>query len=521
MKRIFNIAGPCNPQDHYMIDATRRLGEEVYSLIADKQYFVIHAARQSGKTTLLMEMTRKVNEEGKYHALYCSLENAQAVTEAATGIPVIINSIKNALSGYALPNARSFKKDIDISDYFNALQAALTEYCRSLDKPLVLFFDEVDSLSGQTLISFLRQLRNGYINRINIPFVHSLALVGMRSIRDYRDEYRLPEQTLGSASPFNIAKKYMTLRNFNKDEIVELYGQHTADTKQIFEENAIELVWEKTQGQPWLVNAIACEIVENITASDPRQTIVIDMVSAAIQTLILRRDTHFDSLIARLHEDRVRRIIEPVIIGKEAAINRYSDDYGYVKDLGLIRDDLGKTEPANPIYADVIVRSLNWNTQKDIEESGLLYQMPRYLRNNIVDMDYLLSDFQVFWRENSGIWQEKYDYKEAAPHLILQAFLQRILNGGGQIIREMAAASGRVDLCVIFLKKKYPIELKIRYDDNTYSRGVKQTVSYMETLGCDKGWLVVFDRRETSTWDERLFIREEDVNGKSVTIYGC
>ncbi|MDR3122128.1 MAG: AAA family ATPase, partial [Clostridiales bacterium] len=75
MRRIFNVAGPCNPQDHYMIDAVRRLGAEVFSLVQDKQYFVIHAARQTGKTTLLRELTRRINADGKYYALYCSLEN--------------------------------------------------------------------------------------------------------------------------------------------------------------------------------------------------------------------------------------------------------------------------------------------------------------------------------------------------------------------------------------------------------------------------------------------------------------
>ena len=367
MNRIFNIAGPCNPKKHYMIDALRRLGKDIFQLIDLEQYFVIHAARQSGKTTLLLELTRIVNKEGKYHALYCSLENAQAAADAAEGIPTIINSIQNALEGYDLPNARLFQKDININDHLNSLQMALTNYCRSLDKPLVLFFDEADCLSGQTLISFLRQLRNGYVNRENIPFIHSLALVGMRNIRDYRDEYRLPEKTLGSASPFNITAASMTLQNFSQKEVEDLYYQHTVETGQKFNLDAIDLVWMQTQGQPWLVNAIAREIVMNMTDDDPKRTITADMVSPAIQTLILRRDTHFDSLLARLREERVRSIIEPVLTGDIGELIIDSDDYSYVKDLGLIRDDLGKIEPANPISGDIIVRALNKTTQKEME----------------------------------------------------------------------------------------------------------------------------------------------------------
>ena len=373
MSRIFNITGPCDPKRHYTIDALRMLGNEIFTLIDQEEYFVIHAARQSGKTTLLLELARQINSGGKYYALYCTLENVQAAPNAAEGIPAIIGVIKNALVSYQFPNARSFKENIDMSDHYSALQMALTEYCRGIDKPLVILFDETDCLSGQTLISFLRQLRSGYVNRVNIPFVNSLALTGMRNIRDYRDEYRDPSQTLGSSSPFNIAAATMTLRNFTQKDVTELYNQYTMETNQAFSKSAAELIWERTQGQPWLVNAIAREIVKS--QDNPDGEISAGQVSSAIQTLVMRRDTHFDSLMARLREDRVKRVIEPVIIGKEAAIDPLSDDYSYVKDLGLIRDDRGKTEPANPIYGEIIIRSLNWGVQREIEQTGTQYQM--------------------------------------------------------------------------------------------------------------------------------------------------
>jgi len=155
----------------------------------------------------------------------------------------------------------------------------------------------------------------------------------MRNIRDYRDEYRNPEQTLGSASPFNITAATMTLKNFTQSEVEELYSQYTKETGQNFDQAAVCLSWEQTQGQPWLVNAIAREIV--MTEGDSGESIGNISVSTAIQILVRRRDTHFDSLMARLHEERVRRVIEPIIIGKEAAIDLFSDDYSYVKDLGL------------------------------------------------------------------------------------------------------------------------------------------------------------------------------------------
>ncbi|MDR0573800.1 MAG: hypothetical protein LBG96_07200, partial [Tannerella sp.] len=94
--RQFNIAGPCNNLVHYMINAASRL-QGVEDLIDNNQYFVIHAARQSGKTTYLQDLTRRLNADGKYYALYCSLESAQGVMEPEKGIPQIVLKIKNQL----------------------------------------------------------------------------------------------------------------------------------------------------------------------------------------------------------------------------------------------------------------------------------------------------------------------------------------------------------------------------------------------------------------------------------------
>ena len=503
-----------------MVDAMRGLGGEIFAYINEKKFFVIHAARQSGKTTLLRALARQIGAEGKYRVVYCSLENLEGVSDVAAGIPAVVKTLKMALIRYGLPEAAGFADGVDFGDPYNAFQAALETYCRSLDKPLVLLFDETDCLSGATLIAFLRQLRNGYVNRDEIPFVHSLALVGMRNIKDYRDEYRLPAHTLGSSSPFNIVAGTMTLQNFSEEEINGLYAQHTAETGIAFHNCAVNLVWEQTQGQPWLVSAIAKDVVARIDNGAPVKTVNADMVSDILQTLILRRDAHFDSIMARLREDRVRRVIEPVIIGKEAAIDSYSDDYSYVKDLGLIRDDRGRVEPANPIYGEVIVRTLSRNTQDEIGLGGA-YPAPGYMVGGVLDMDAVLGDFQVFWRENESIWRKKYDYQEAAPQLILQAFLQRIVNGGGRIEREMAAGTGRTDICAIYKDRKYPIELKIRRDEGTYAKCVSQAAGYMERLGCVDGWLVLFDQSKDTPWKDRLFVKKETIGDKAVTVFGC
>ena len=521
--KYFNVAGPCREGKHYMLDATERLHDELMELINSEQYFVIHAARQTGKTTLLLELTSKINKENNYYALYCSLENVQSFPDPEQGIPAIINCLKTDLRFSNLPNKLEFAKDLNGIDVSNQIRTAITDFCISIDKPLIIFFDEADCLGENTLITFLRQLRNGFVNRNTIPFPISIALVGMRNIRDYKVKIRENEKTLGTASPFNIITKSLTLRNFSKEEVEFLYQQHTAETGQIFEENAVELAFEQTQGQPWLVNAIAREIIMEQLKNDYSQTISAGMVAEAINTIILRRDVHIDQLLDKLKEPRVQKVIEQLILGEGENLDRMSDDFNYVKDLGLIQLQNKVVVMGNPIYGEVIIRTLNYNEQTTLQtyERFSEYEMPKYYKNNSVNMNLMLQDFQQFWRENSDVWQERYQYKEAAPHLILQAFLQRVFNGGGDVRREMATGRDRLDLCITYHDKKYPIELKINRGKQSIEKGIEQTLRYMDTLGCTEGWLVAFDRNTEKSWNEKIYQKTEIKNGKTVNVFGC
>ncbi len=490
-------------------------------LIEQKQYFVIHAARQTGKTTLLLELEADLNTQGECYALYCSLEAAQNISEPERGIPIIVDALRKQIRFRPWLQAYSFAPAPIYTRFATVLQEELAAFCQQLDKPLVVFFDEVDCLSNGTLITFLRQLRDGYINRLYMPFPRSVGLIGMRNIRDYKAQVRDDGETLGSASPFNIVSKALTLRNFTAAEIGRLYAQHTAETGQAFPPEVVDVVFRMTQGQPWLVNAIANEIVQELFDFDYTRVVTPAEVEQAVQTLILRRPTHIDSLMERLREARVQRIVEPVILGQAPGVGRLDDDYQYVLDLGILREVDKRLEPANPIYAEVLMRKLSDQAQTELDTQQYPPEAPAYLVEGRLDMRRLLGDFQAFWREHSEMWVERFDYKEAAPHLVLQAFLQRVVNSGGRIGRELAAGSGRLDTCMEYGGERYPMELKLRYGPQTYAEGVAQLTRYLERLGCVEGWLVVFDRRASVPWSEKLFWRTQQVDDQTIHIVGC
>ena len=501
-----------------MIEAATRL-KGVERLIDREQYFVIHAARQSGKTTYLKDLAERLNRDAKYYTLYCSLEGMQEIGDSEKGVPEIVRKIREMLRFSSIPQKEEFAKNADYNHFTGVLFSELALFCMALDKPLVILFDEVDCLCEGTLNSFLRQLREGFINRDTIPFVQSIALVGMRKIRDYKAKIRPDSQTFGSASPFNIVEETYKLKNFTGEEIASLYRQHTDATGQLFEQDAIDLINEQTCGQPWLVNAVAKEVIDEMFDSDYTQSVTAEAVKTAIQTIILRRDTHIDSLLERLKEERVRSVIEPMICG-EAIPDLLSDDFQYAIDLGLIKDENYKIQPANPIYAEVIIRTLSYGAQRKLTDEKPDYTIPRYLKDGKMDISHLLTDFQQFWRENSAIWIEMMQYKEAAPHLILQGFLQRVVNGGGHVIREMAAGLGRLDLGVVYENRTYPIEVKLWKGEQYYRKSLEQTAGYADVFGGREGWLVIFNRSAGMSWEEKIYYRQETVGGTVIHVFG-
>ena len=413
MKKHFNTTGPCHPGEHYMLPAQARC-EGLAGLIAQKHYFVIHAAHETGKTTLLLDLVRELNGSGDYHALYCSLGTAEGIDDPERGIPAVVRSLKLEVEFNEALEKYVFAEKADYSDFNNVLVKSLSCFCKKLDRPLVILFNDMDCLSYETRNSFLLQLRDGFVNRDQIPFVHSVGLVGMRNIRDYKFQVRDEHQSFSSASPLDIVSETFKLRDFTRDEITQLYEQHTEQSGQVFSEEAVRRIYHHTGGQPWLVNAVAREIVDGILGSDFSKEISPEHAGQAAENIIRRRDTHIDSLLERLKEKRVQKIVEPVITGERRDYDSLGDDCQYVLDLGLLRESSQGLVPSNPIYAEVIVRTLSFRSQREMDDADYPPKAPAYLKGDRLDMKKLLRDFQSFWRRNSEIWTEAYQYRAYA-----------------------------------------------------------------------------------------------------------
>ena len=548
--RFFNTTGPVVAADHYCIPPLARLDlDELLRLFRNKRYFVLHAPRQTGKTSALLALRDRLNAGG-YRCVYVNVEVAQTARED-------VERAVRAVLGRLASGARMTLGDEFLEGVYRDLAAkyvpdevlleALARWAEADPKPLVLLIDEIDMLIGDSLLAVLRQLRTGYHERPR-SFPQSVVLCGVRDVRDYRIHSGSANAVIAGGSAFNVKAESLRLGDFSRDEVLALVGQHTAATGQAFTAEALETMWHRTLGQPWLVNALADEACFRDRAGrDRSRPIDADAVRASQERLILRRETHLDQLTDKLQEDRVRRVIEPMLSGGGER-DFSTRDIEYVRDLGLVASD-GPLRVANPIYAEVIPRELTYAVEAGLTEEPAWY----------VDADggletaKLLAAFQTFFREHSEHWSQRFQYQEAWPQLLLQAFLQRIVNSGGRIEREYGLGRGRTDLLIVWPMvgtasnigaaragrpgaggggtsgteganrlDKIVIECKVRHAslERTIAEGLEQTAAYMDRCAAREGHLVLVDRTAGRPWNEKVFHRRTVSQGVTIDVWG-
>jgi hypothetical protein len=437
----------------------------------------------------VLELARELTASGAYAAVVVSAEvGAPFPDDPGTAERAVLDRWR-AHAELALPGSLRPPQWPEAEDGAR-FGAALNAWARAIPRPLVLFIDEIDALRGPTLLSVLRQLRSGYPDRPD-AFPWSLALIGLRDVRDYKAASGGTE-SLHTSSPFNIKVESLTLRSFTAEEVATLYTQHTAETGQHFTPEALARAFHLTQGQPWLVNALARQVVE-VVAADPTVPVTARQVDEAKEILIRRQDTHLDSLAERLREPRVRRVIEPILAGTSIA-DVPEDDLRFVLDLGLCRlSEGGGLVIANPIYREVLPRVLASTATASLPAITPSWLTPQ----GTLDPGKLLDAFLAFWRRHGQPLLASAPYHEIAPHLVLMAFLHRVVNGGGTLEREYAIGSGRMDLCLRYGDVVLGIELKVWRDGekDPLAEGLEQLDGYLSGLSLPSGWLVVFDRR--------------------------
>ncbi|MEY3221049.1 MAG: hypothetical protein RIT27_2406 [Pseudomonadota bacterium] len=512
MKKFFNIAGPCRAELHYMIDPLQRL-EGVQSLIEGQHYFALHAPRQTGKTTYIYALMQQLNKQGRYTALVVNIQTAADARDSREAMRMVAAAIYRQATAYLLePECPARVTENDTN--FDNLPDYLSDWARHNRRPIVLFVDEVDALHEEFLLVLLRQLRAGFEMRPR-GFPQSIILVGLRDVQEYK--FHRPDHRSSfnnSASPFNVKSVSLLMPDFSFTELELLLGQHSHDTAQLFSNEVKQTIFQLTQGQPWLVNALVNHILTNKLHDDTKQPISLEHVIQAKNELLQHRDVHLHDLVSRLHEPPIKLVVESIINGEAPDFTQLDDALAYARSLGLVARH-PPIQFSNPIYQELALRALSSAFQESLAND--LVDISKYCNDQQqLNVDEMLTAFQRFYRGYAEIWLSRYDFKEAGRQLMFFAFLFRIIENKAEIYWDMSVGSTRCNLCVDYGEQRIAITLKLRQDNFARDEGLEQAARYAENKGLKNSFLILFD----VFWEERIYREVVTIGNIKITLLG-
>ncbi len=509
--REFNITGKIIPAKHYFVDLTPQIDKLM--VLADKgTYFVINRPRQFGKTTILDFFARRLLASGNYAPALISFESfTQRANIADAEFYLKVAKLvfeELTLAGFHLVDEHLSASVVNNRDVFFDW---MRELCKSLPQKLVVLIDEIDAVPETVVIGFLAGLREMYLQRDRKPAPHSVGLVGVHDIKNLKARIRDESQALGSASPFNIAVDY-ELPPFSLENIRQYFSQHTEETGQEFDTAVISRVHHVTSGHPWLVSVLAKTLVETIVP-DRQQKILSDHAEAAIQKLINSRNPNFESLFKNARRPGIFSIVLDLLEGKRHRYNIQDDDVDLGVKYGIFAEQNQQLSLANLIYAQVLYQHF----EKDLRQLDIndLVVDSRFVdASGHLDFRLVLDKFQAFMKSKGAAVAKHPTFAEATGQLLLLSYLDLLVNGKGWTFKEVQSGEGRIDVMCCYKNQKEVVELKLWYGASGYDKGLEQLARYLESENLDRGYLVVFDRRDNA--QKEYSFSEFEINSKKI-----
>lgn len=485
MSRRFNTAGPNDPARHHTIPALSRV-PRVREIIEQGSYFILHAPRGTGKTTLLLDLAALLNRERNYVAAVLSLEPGAALPSIDAAELAMLDSWRYDLAAY-LPADVAVPRFPE-APVGNRIGAALSAFAQECPRPLVIFLDGLDALSWDVRSSLVRQVRAGKPRRPR-AFPWSIGFASLRELREM-DVPAGPARETAPASSTGLDAEIVTLPPFSRSDVATLLSAVQERTGQEVMSSAVDRVYELSQGHPYLVNALGLRVIECVEGRNHPITSV--DVEKARDLLLERRGGLLDEISDRARDPRLRAVLEHVV--NEASKEPPVEDVRIAFDLGVVRRSAeGRLVIAAPFWLALVARLIP-NAMRSVFPTG---QPPWVGPAGELDTDRLLEAFLEFWRKHGDALFSSLPYGELSP-LVLTSFLNRVIKSGGLIEREYALGRGRMDVCIRQGGVSLPLVVKVRRDrePEPLAEGLAQLDEAMAKLHTDKGWLVIFDRRK-------------------------
>ncbi len=512
IKKRFNITGTCIPQKHYMADTSDKISQ-IIQLIEQDSYFTMNRARQYGKTTTLLLLWRTLKE--KYIVINISFEGmgGDAFQSENAFVRRFCGRVEKnlKLSGYDEASQMMWKCN-EPEENLETLRDRIIDFCKN-EKEVLLFIDEVDKSSdNQMFLHFLGLLRELYLERAmgTITF-KSVILSGVYDVKNLKLKLR-PDEEQKYNSPWNIATDFRIDLSLSVPEIITMIQayEETQDFR-IDRESVAQEIYRYTAGYPFLVSLICLWMDERISRELPLKDCWTPWgVRIAVREILKDTNTLFDDLTKNLENNRIsKKFIEGILFyGNQIPFKLSNPEIHLGVTFGIIAEDEGLCKISNVIFetylydyfiADRAVRGQALSTSRTqfIQKDGCL------------DMDTVLEKFQEFmkteYRKADGTFLEK------QGRLLFLGFLKPIINGKGHYVVEPQTRSDmRMDIVVFYGREEFIVELKVWRGFQRHQAGLEQLLSYMESRGQKKGWLLTFcflENREKTIKDYTRTLR--------------
>ena len=500
MGKRFNITGCCYPDRHYMVDISEKLNE-IKALVDDGEYFVINRARQYGKTTTLKMLRNYLGNEYMVISLdFQSIgardfENEYKFSKIMAEMILEAIRISNKNLGHIIQDdayaglgkiVNCQQENIGLRGLFTAL----SQLCECAKKDIVLMIDEVDSASNnQVFLDFLGILRNGYMNRDEIPSFQSVILAGVYDIKNLKHRLR-PDEQCKYNSPWNIAAEFKVDMSFHVQGIKDMLEMYQKDKCiEIGTQECAELIYEYTSGYPYLVSYICKLIDEDALLAWNREGIL-----RAVNIVVKGPNTLYDDMIKHVVEyDELFEMLHNILFrGEYYPYQVYDGPVDIGSMFGFIIDRTGEVAIANRIFETQLYNYFLAVERKNNSKAGeALPDRNQFIKSGELDMDLVMQKFFEYYESlidpNDEAFIEKHGRK------LFLMYLRPIINGtGNYYVEDQSRSKYRTDVIVDYKGQQHIIELKIWRGDEYECRGEQQLFSYLDAYGQQRGYLLSF-----------------------------
>ena len=494
--RRFNTTGTCYPDEHYMVDITKRL-DIIEQKVANGEYITINRGRQYGKTTTLYHLTERLNKDYVVFSIsFESFNQNNFATDdrlAFSLVSLMKNQIKirKNINDYvrdaitAIIDKNSENKEISVDSFSEFIE----NICSDSDKPIVLIIDEVDNASNyESFINLLRFLRDKYLNRRVLPTFKSVILAGVYDIKNLKLKVR-PESDHQYNSPWNIAVPFDEDMSLSKSGIEKMLAEYEADHNTGMDiPKMAQLITDYTSGYPFFVSKI-CQLIDDGNLGWNKEGSL-----KAIKILLDEKNTFFDDLAKKMEDfPKMKDLLKGILYkGFEVSFNTYYKHIEIAAMFNYIKNVNSKVAVFNRILETWMYNL--FMTEEQIEsriyDQGSI-EKNQFVENGVLKMDKILERFAVHFNDIYG--GEEQTFKEEEGRRYFMLYIKPIINGtGNYYIEAQTRDRSRTDMIIDYLGTQYIIEMKI-WRGNAYNeRGEQQLTEYLDYYHVNKGYMLSF-----------------------------